>query len=113
MARYCTYKTEYATDLLAAAAEGLSLTAFAGSIGVCRDTLHRWSKRSPEFALAKARAHALRTAVLEQRLLAERQSSTRVAVIRLALANSAPEEWSRRTDQTLLRTEATRATTAC
>jgi hypothetical protein len=39
-------------------AEGYSLTAFAGKIGVNRDTLHAWGREYPDFSEAVERAKA-------------------------------------------------------
>lgn len=53
------YKPEYCQLVLDDMAQGYSLTAFAGLIGVCRDTLTEWVEQYPEFSLAVKRAKAL------------------------------------------------------
>jgi hypothetical protein len=47
------YKEEYCDLLLQHFAEGLSFTAFAGRLGVHKDTLYEWCKHHKEFSDAK------------------------------------------------------------
>jgi len=72
---------------------GLSLTAFAGSIGVCRDTITEWMAVHPEFSLACKQAMAARTLYLETGMLREDATSPMVQARRFALPNCAPLEW--------------------
>ena len=50
---YYEYKPEYPEMLVKHLAEGLSVTAFAGLIGVPRDTLYSWFIKYPEFEEAR------------------------------------------------------------
>jgi hypothetical protein len=54
------YQGNFCEALIAHGAEGLSLNAFAGEIGVARRTLFNWAELHPEFAeaieIAKAKA---------------------------------------------------------
>ena len=71
---------------------GLSLTAAAGAMGICRATINRWMDAHEEFRDAVSRGKAARVFVLESQMLA----SDNTAVInarRFALINAAPEEW--------------------
>lgn len=47
------YKPEYCDKLIEHMAKGLSFESFAGSVGVCRNTLYDWAKAHPEFDKAK------------------------------------------------------------
>jgi len=47
------YKPEYCKELLIHMQKGLSFEAFAGKIGVCRQTLYTWAEKHPEFIDAK------------------------------------------------------------
>lgn len=47
------YKPEYCDMLIEHMHAGFSYEAFAGSIGVCWDTLYEWEKVHPEFSEAK------------------------------------------------------------
>lgn len=71
---------------------GYSLTAFAGTIGVCRDTLHEWTREHPEFSDAVKVAKAKRTFTLETKLL-NGEIGPHVTAAIFALKNAAPEEW--------------------
>jgi hypothetical protein len=52
---YYEYKPEYPEMLVKHLAEGLSVSAFAGLVGVPRDTLYSWFMRYPEFDEARQR----------------------------------------------------------
>jgi hypothetical protein len=72
--------------------EGLSLTAFAGMIGVSRETVYRWMGAHREFSDAVSRAKAARTLWLERKLLRSRKGAETTAAI-FALRNAQPDEW--------------------
>jgi hypothetical protein len=52
------YRPEYCAAVESFMADGFSLTAFAGSIGVTRATLHEWKREHPEFFDAISRGKA-------------------------------------------------------
>jgi len=86
------YDPVYCDQILEDAKEGLSLTAFAGGIGVARSTINEWMGAHPEFSEAVKKHAAIRTRVLEQGLLSSEQGP-RVTARIFALKNAAPEEW--------------------
>lgn len=53
------YKSEYCQALLDHMEQGLSFLSFAGTIGVCFDTLYEWERVHPEFSEAKKRGVAM------------------------------------------------------
>jgi transposase len=87
------YKPEYSEQVIEAArAQGLSLTAFAGLIGVSRDTVYEWIKRHSEFSDACSRAKSARVLWWELKLGRSRKGAETTASI-FALRNAAPDEW--------------------
>jgi hypothetical protein len=78
--------------LEATMAEGISLTAFAGMIGVARDTIYQWMTRHSEFADACSRAKAMRSLWWERKLGRSRKGAETTASI-FALRNIDPIEW--------------------
>jgi DNA-binding XRE family transcriptional regulator len=86
------YDPSYCDAAVEFMAQGYSKTAFAGSIGVCRDTLTEWEKHHPEFSVAIKRGQAGRTFQLEKDLLIARDGPTVTSRI-FALKNAAPDEW--------------------
>jgi hypothetical protein len=52
------YRPEYCDAVVAHMAEGASLTSFAASVGVCRDTVTNWMADHPEFLVAAKRGKA-------------------------------------------------------
>ncbi len=92
MARPSKYKPEYCKAVIETMATGLSLTAFAGSIDVCRDTVNEWQRAHPEFSDAVKIGKAKRTAELERQFLASSDRAIVTARI-FALKNADPEEW--------------------
>jgi hypothetical protein len=72
--------------------QGYSKTAFAGSIGVSRDTILEWAKGYPEFSGAVKQGEAARTRFLEMELLSA-DTGPRVTSRIFALKNACPDEW--------------------
>lgn len=91
------YKPEYCDEVIVAGQEGLSLTAFAGMIDVCRATINNWMAEHPEFLEATKRHQAKRTAYLERTLLSSEQGPKVTARI-FALKNADPENWKDKQD---------------
>lgn len=73
-------------------ATGLSLTAFAGEIGVARSTINEWIDNYPEFSEAVRVAKAKRTLALERGMLTA-ENGPAVTARMFALKNADPEEW--------------------
>lgn len=90
--RPTTYLPQYCNEIIDAAKLGYSLTAFAGMIGVCRDTLYEWGKQHPEFSDAIKRHRAVRVHFLETGLLEAKNGQSVTSRI-FALKNACPEEW--------------------
>lgn len=86
------YREEYCSLARQYMAQGFSLSAFAGEIGVARDTCYEWMSRHRAFADAVSRGRAARTNWLEGKLLRSRKGAEVTAAI-FALKNAAPDEW--------------------
>lgn len=52
------YKKEYCEEIIKFMGDGYTVKAFAGHVGVCRNTIYDWFKLYPEFAAAKSRGEA-------------------------------------------------------
>ncbi len=76
---------------------GFSLTAYAGHIGVSRDTLSEWASVHPEFSAAVRTAKAMRARAWEQRACDVGENGGKgagqAAMIMFMLKNHAPEEF--------------------
>lgn len=86
------YDPSYCDKIVEFMGLGYSKTAFAGDIGVSRDTVLEWSKEHPEFSGAVKRAEAARTRALELTLIAG-ETGPKVTAHIFALKNASPEEW--------------------
>jgi hypothetical protein len=86
------YRPEYCQAVIDLMAQGFSLTAFAASICVAKDTVYEWIKVHPQFSDAVARARAARVYELETKLLRSRVGAETSAAI-FALRNADPTEW--------------------
>lgn len=86
------YDPAYCEAVVECMGQGLSLTAFAASVDVCRQTVHNWMAENPEFLDAVNKAKAKRVAYLERRLL-DGEFGARVTSHIFALKNADPEEW--------------------
>jgi hypothetical protein len=71
---------------------GYSLTAYAGEIGVHRETLLNWGQEHPEFFDAIKRGKAARVKCLETTLLLG-ETGPKVTGHIFALKNADPDEW--------------------
>ena len=56
LGRPSKYLKKYDEMLLKHMSQGFSYESFAGSIGVCRDTLYEWESKHPNFSDTKKRA---------------------------------------------------------
>lgn len=92
------YDPSYCEEVVAFMGKGYSLTAFAGSIGVCYDTVAEWKKVHPEFSAAVKTGQAARTKCLETTLLAG-ETGPKVTAHIFALKNAAPDEWKDKIQQ--------------
>jgi hypothetical protein len=87
------YSEAYCNEVIGAGEEGLSLTAFAGIIGVARSTINVWMDEHAEFSEAVKIHAAKRTLCLERGLLSA-DMGPRVTARIFALKNAAPDEWA-------------------
>ena len=62
------YKPEYCEKVIECLKTGMSLTAFAAEIDVCRDTVHRWRDDYPDFSDAVKKGLAFAQRVWEKKL---------------------------------------------
>jgi len=86
------YRPEYDEMVIECMAQGLSLTAFAGTVRVSRESVYRWMSAHSSFRDAVTRGRAARTLKLEQKLLSARYGAQCSAAI-FALKNAQPDEW--------------------
>jgi hypothetical protein len=86
------YKPEYCQAVVDAMSTGISLTAFAATIGVDKQSVYEWQSRHSEFSHAVARAKVARLLFLERKLLNARYGAQASASI-FALKNADPQEW--------------------
>lgn len=86
------YSPAYCEEVIACMGQGYSFTAFAGEIGVDKDTLYEWVKVHPEFSGAVKKARAKRLRFLEEKLLTG-DTGPRVTAMIFALKNADADEW--------------------
>lgn len=89
------YRDAYCVEVIETLAEGLSVTAFAGRIGVNRATVFNWANEHPEFfdALKVGQAKA---AEFWEKLLVEnaRTGKGNATACIFGLKNRASEDWA-------------------
>jgi hypothetical protein len=104
--RTSLYKPEYCDLLLDDMKKGFSLLAFAGLIGVCRDTLTEWGRVHPEFADAVKRGKAMQVREWETRgiRVAEgldvKGAGAAASMVQFSLCNLGDGEWRNKQDHT-------------
>jgi hypothetical protein len=87
------YRQEYCDSVKTFMGQGYSLTAFAGSIRVSRETVYEWERVIPEFSDAVKSARAMRVMCLEGGLLSGDAASPQITARIFALKNACPPEW--------------------
>lgn len=91
------YSPSYCDEVIAAGADGFSLTAFAGIIGVSRSTIREWMDGQPEFLIACKKAMAKRTLFLERGMFDPLATGPMVTARRFGLVNAIvgdePQDW--------------------
>lgn len=92
--RPTSYKPEYCDAVVEHMAEGASLTSFAASVGVCRDTVTNWANEHQDFFVAVTRGKALCVAWWEKvnRNLAQTGQGNATACV-FGLKNMGKDEW--------------------
>ena len=86
------YSEAYCNEAISFMGLGYSLTAFAGEIGVSRETIYEWERSIPEFSDAIKIARAKRVLALEQKMLTAETNQQLTASI-FGLKNACPPEW--------------------
>lgn len=94
------YEEKFCEQVVAFMGQGYSKAAFAGHIGVCRDTLDDWGSAHPEFLRATKEGAVARVKFLEARLLREDVASPQITAMIFALKNAMPAEWRDRHEHT-------------
>jgi len=89
------YREEYCERAVELMSDGYDITAFAGSIGVTRETVYEWMTRHGEFAHAVKIGQAARLLALQRKLLTTSMGVGVTAAI-FALKNAAPDDWQDR-----------------
>jgi hypothetical protein len=93
------YDPAYCEQVVTFCAAGYSITGFAGSIGVDRDTISEWGKVHPEFSVALRRAKAAAIYGLETDANGIRKKGGGPGAATMCifgLKNFAPEEYADR-----------------
>ncbi|MEO0498933.1 MAG: hypothetical protein AAF205_00045 [Pseudomonadota bacterium] len=92
------YDPAYCDQLEAFCADGLSVTAFAGHIGVSRSTLTNWTDEHPEFLAAVERAKAKRALAWELMLINTVRTGKGGTSAIFGVKNTAPDDWKDKTE---------------
>lgn len=93
--RPSAYKESYCQELLDYLAEGHSIAAFAGHVGVTKCTIFEWVKKHPDFAEAHQIAKGKSLAFWEDKLIAAAKGENKgaPAVLIFGVKNRGPEYW--------------------
>jgi hypothetical protein len=100
MGRPPKYRDEFVDELVEYCAEGYSLTAFAGHIGVARSTINEWMAQHADFSEAVSRAKNMRAAWWEARardVAMNGGPGGQATMVIFGLKNHAPEDFSDKT----------------
>ena len=91
------YDPDYCEAVIAFMAQGFSLTAWAGQIGISRSTVNVWAEANPEFSEALNVAKAKRLMFWEQTAINVAAKGTggpgAASVITFGLKNMGGDEW--------------------
>ena len=88
------YDAKFCDAVIKYCGTGKSLTAFAGSILVSRDTITEWAKVHPEFSVAINIAKAVACGAWEDRSISQGDGEKgNPALTIFALKNFGPDDW--------------------
>ena len=100
MARPTKYTDNLGDQLIDWMAQGYSLTAAAGKIGVSRQTVYAWAEEKPEFSHALNHARAASAAWWEdQARITATTGDGNASVVIFALKNRVADEWREKVEQ--------------
>src|SRR5689334_12371072 len=91
------YSEAYCNEVISYCSQGYSLTAFAGSIGVSRDSLYEWADKHEAFSDALKIAQTKSAIYWEDRLRNSTSSAETTAAI-FALKNRVAKDWRDKVD---------------
>lgn len=91
------YKPAMCDEIISLMNDGLSLTAAAAELGICRETVYDWEREIPEFSYAVKLGRSKRTLKLERDLLSASEGPVVTARI-FALKNACAAEWREKQD---------------
>jgi hypothetical protein len=94
MARPTLYDPAYCGEIVEHCKTGASITSFAASIGVCRDTITNWGNDHPEFLAAVKRAKAAAAAWYDEqsrKIVGGAQGNATLCIF--GLKNFAPDDF--------------------
>jgi transposase len=90
------YKEAYCNEVIQHCAQGWSLTAFAGEIGVSRECISEWCRVHPEFSVSVKKAKAKCAAWWEGKgragVTGDKDVNPTLAIF--GLKNMAPDDWA-------------------
>lgn len=89
------YQQAYCNEVIECLAQGHSITAFAGTIGVARSSIFKWAEENEEFSDAIKVGQAKAVLFWEKKLTTMGAKDNVTAVI-FGLKNRARDEWSDR-----------------
>lgn len=87
------YEDKFCDGVQCYMAQGFSLTAYAGKIGVARETIYEWARVHPEFSDAVKAAMSARVTSLEEGLLDKELAGPQITARIFALKNASPLDW--------------------
>lgn len=93
------YSEAYCNEAIEFLAQGFSITAFAGEIGVSRETIYAWEREKPEFSDALKIGKAKSALFWERRLQSGDLLGPQITATIFALKNRVADEWRDRVVQ--------------
>jgi hypothetical protein len=87
------FKSGYCQRIVNFMARGLTATAFAGSLGISRDSVYEWAREHRDFSDALKVARARQVEYWEKRLLVAGKKKGDATPVIFALKNACPDEW--------------------
>lgn len=99
LGRPSKYDPAYCQAIIDHCTDGSSLTSFAASVDVCRDTVSEWTKAHPEFSVAAKIAKAKACAWWEKqgRTIAEKGGGNATLAV-FGMKNMGGDDWRDKTE---------------